>query len=149
MSVHPWAYTKGSCTFTMAGSSLERHYQTSRNGHVTLDCTTSDMQWCFFILLHLCCQALLSDSQFSLANSRNRLAIFFVSSFGSNVHGYQLVNIRIQTVIIIVHHKVYNTTMHHIVYITRRHQVALSSSFGWLEWALLPLGVPLSSFGCE
>jgi hypothetical protein len=27
--------------------------------------------------------------------------------------------------------------------------VSGSPSFGWLDWALLPLGVPSASFGCE
>jgi hypothetical protein len=44
--------------------------------------------------------------------------------------------------------KIYNTLMHHIVN-TRINQVMPSPLFGWLEWALLPLGVPSSSFECE
>jgi hypothetical protein len=74
MSVHPWAYSNGSCTFLVACSSLQCRCHTSQNGHITLDCTTSDnvnAVVVYFILLHLCCQASLSDSQFILANSRN------------------------------------------------------------------------------
>jgi hypothetical protein len=44
-------------------------------------------------------------------------------------------------------HIVYNTT--NIVYNTRSNQATPSSSFGWLEWALLLLSVPWSSFGCD
>jgi hypothetical protein len=52
-----------------------------------------------------------------------------------------------------MHHKVYlilyniATLMHHIVN-TRRNQATLSPLFGWLELVLLPLDVPLRSFGC-